>query len=82
MMKLMKGKKRTRKEKIRMALIVLFWLILWEIADRLIDNRIILVGPTHILIALADHLWGILFKNRSRIYLIFHRRFCTGSCLL
>ena len=56
MMKLMKGKKRTRKEKIRMALIVLFWLILWEIADRLIDNRIILVGPTHILIALADQM--------------------------
>ena len=56
MMKLMKGKKRTRKEKIRMALIVLFWLILWEISDRLIDNRIILVGPTHILIALADQM--------------------------
>ena len=57
MMKLMQGKqKRTKKENIRMALIVLFWLILWEIADRVIDNRIILVGPTHILMALADQI--------------------------
>ena len=55
MMKLMQGKqKRTRKENVRMGLIVLFWLILWEIADRVIDNRIILVGPTHILMALAE----------------------------
>ena len=55
MMKQMQGKqKRTRKETVRMALIVLFWLVLWEIADRVIDNRIILVGPTHILMALAE----------------------------
>ena len=55
MMKLMQGKqKRTKKEKIRMAVIVVFWLILWEIADRVIDNRIILVGPTHIIMALVD----------------------------
>ena len=55
MMKLMQGKrKRTKKENVRMALIVLFWLILWEIADRVIDNRIILAGPTHILMALAE----------------------------
>ena len=55
MMKQMQGKrKRTKKENVRMALIVLFWLVLWEIADRVIDNRIILVGPTHILMALAE----------------------------
>ena len=55
MMKQMQGKqKRTTKETVRMALIVLFWLVLWEIADRVIDNRIILVGPTHILMALAE----------------------------
>ena len=55
MMKQMQGKqKRTKKETVRMALIVLFWLVLWEIADRVIDNRIILVGPTHILMALAE----------------------------
>ena len=55
MMKQMQGKqKRTRKETVRMVLIVLFWLVLWEIADRVIDNRIILVGPTHILMALAE----------------------------
>ena len=55
MMKQMQGKrKRTKKENVRMALIVLFWLVLWEIADRVVDNRIILVGPTHILMALAE----------------------------
>lgn len=55
MMRKMPGKqKRSRKENIRMAVIVLFWLVLWEIADRVIDNRIILVGPTHILMALAE----------------------------
>lgn len=55
MMKQIQGKqKRTKKETVRMALIVLFWLVLWEIADRVIDNRIILVGPTHILMALAE----------------------------
>ena len=55
MMKQMQGKrKRTKKENVRMALIVLFWLVLWEIADRVIDNRIILVGPTQILMALAE----------------------------
>lgn len=33
MMKQMQGKqKRTKKENVRMALIVLFWLVLWEIA--------------------------------------------------
>lgn len=39
-----------------MAMIVLFWLILWEIADRLIQNRIILVGPSHIVLALVEQM--------------------------
>lgn len=57
MMKLMQGKqKRTKKENFRMAMIVLFWLILWEIADRLIQNRIILVGPSHIVLALVEQM--------------------------
>ena len=56
MMKQLQGakKKRSKQENLRMAGIVLFWLIVWEIADRLINNRIILVGPTHILMALAE----------------------------
>ena len=56
MMKQLQGakKKRSKQENLRMAGIILFWLIAWEIADRLINNRIILVGPTHILMALAE----------------------------
>ena len=35
---------------------MLGWLILWELADRIVDNRIILSGPTHILAALAEQM--------------------------
>lgn len=34
--------------------IVLFWLALWELADRVVQNRIILVGPVNIAIALIQ----------------------------
>lgn len=87
MMKLMQGKqKRTKKENIRMALIVLFWLILWEIADRVIDNRIILVGPTHILMALADQIqqsdfWIICGASFLRIAVGFILSFIGGFVL-
>ncbi len=34
--------------------IVVFWLALWELADRVVQNRIILVGPVNIAIALMQ----------------------------
>ncbi len=48
-------KKRSGADKVKMTFIVIFWLIIWEIADRCIDNKIVLSGPVHIVQA--------LFKN-------------------
>lgn len=45
-------KKRGAKEYLKTALIVLFWLAAWEAADRIINNRLILSGPLHIIEAL------------------------------
>lgn len=36
------------QNRVKSALIILFWLVLWELANRVIDNRIILAGPIHI----------------------------------
>lgn len=49
-------KAKTPKEKIQMVLIVLFWLTVWEVADRVIQNRIVLSGPLHILSSLIDQI--------------------------
>ena len=38
-------KKRSGADKVKMTFIVIFWLIIWEIADRCIDNKIVLSGP-------------------------------------
>lgn len=48
--------KKDRKTKIQSALIVLFWLAVWEIADRVIQNRIVLSGPVHIIKALGKQI--------------------------
>ena len=37
---------KQEKNRVKSALIILFWLVVWEIADRVIDNRIILSGPS------------------------------------
>lgn len=48
--------KKSSKQKMQTILIVLFWLAVWEIADRVIQNRIVLSGPTHIVTALIDQI--------------------------
>ena len=45
---------KQEKNRVKSALIILFWLVVWEIADRVIDNRIILSGPVHIIASLAQ----------------------------
>ena len=42
-------KKVNEKNYWKSGLIILFWLALWEAADRVVNNRIILVGPMHII---------------------------------
>lgn len=57
MEELMKMRKpRTKQDKLKMTFIVIFWLIMWEIADRCIDNKIILSGPVHIIQALFNNI--------------------------
>lgn len=57
MEELMKMRKpRTKQDKLKMTFIVIFWLIVWEIADRCIDNKIILSGPVHIIQALFNNI--------------------------
>lgn len=51
-----KLKNKSKKNWIKTALIILFWLVVWELADRIIDNRIILSGPIHTLEALFEQL--------------------------
>lgn len=49
-------RERSAKKFIKTALIILFWLVLWEIADRVINNRLILSGPIHIVQALIGQI--------------------------
>lgn len=46
-------KENQRTERLRKAFFILFWLIVWELADHLIQNRLILSGPIRVLGALA-----------------------------
>lgn len=43
-----------KKQTVKMIGIVLFWIVAWELADRLIDNRIVLSGPIHMIQALIE----------------------------
>lgn len=47
-------KKRVGKIPWKMCGIILFWLILWELADRIVNNRIVLVGPVTIVESLIE----------------------------
>ncbi len=49
-----KIEKYVKRDWFKTAAIILFWLAGWEIADRVVDNRIILSGPVHIVEALIE----------------------------
>ena len=75
--------KKDGKYYVKMAVIVLGWLILWELADRIVDNRIILSGPTHILAALAEQMrqpdfWVTCGASFARITVGFLLSFAAG----
>lgn len=77
---------RDRKHNIKMAVIVLAWLVLWELADRIIDNRIVLSGPTHIIGALVEQVsqpdfWVICGASFIRITAGFLLSFAAGFLL-
>lgn len=66
--------------------ILLFWLILWQLAAMLIHNAILLVGPLEVLSSLASQIqtfdfWKTLFLSSGRICSGFLLAFCTGILL-
>ena len=66
--------------------IVLFWLAVWEVADRLVDNRLLLAGPIRTLQALAEQIllpefWAISGASLGRIALGFAAAFVFGILL-
>lgn len=52
--------KRTISRPRKIAIIV-FWLVVWEVADRLINNRLVLAGPVRVVQALVDQLANLNF---------------------
>lgn len=86
-MKQMQGKKdKENKNPVKSVAIILFWLILWEVADRVIDNRIILSGPTHIIEALfyqvqQSDFWITCLASFGRIAAGFILSFVSGFLL-
>ena len=66
--------------------IILFWLLLWELADRIVQNRILLVGPINIVLALveqisADDFWVVVSASFLRIAAGFLLSFTVGFIL-
>lgn len=57
---------------IRKSLIILFWLICWEVIALIIDNNIVLVGPIEVIKSLIDglfdkQLWVCIFNSTISI---------------
>ncbi|MBQ9066986.1 MAG: hypothetical protein IJ133_05630 [Clostridia bacterium] len=74
------------KARLRKALIILFWLLVWEAADRIIDNRLVLSGPVRVLQALMvqirkEEFWQICGASFGRIVLGFLLSFVVGALL-
>ncbi len=79
-------KEKKEKARLKMLLIVLAWLALWEIADRVINNRIVLSGPAHIIGALVEQVkqpdfWVICGASFIRITVGFLLSFVVGFVL-
>lgn len=82
----MKLEKQKQNWNVKSVLIILFWLVVWEIADKLVNNRIILVGPTHIIQALVTQMqqsdfWLICGASFLRIAIGFLLSFVGGFLL-
>lgn len=79
-----------RREKclglLKRAGIILFWFAVWEVADRLIGNRLVLAGPIRTLEALAaqvvkPNFWVISLASTARIAVGFLMSFTAGVLL-
>lgn len=80
------SKTSVRKQFARKALIIAFWLVVWELLDHVVDNRLVLAGPIRTLQALADQVvmpnfWMIVGASFGRIALGFLLSFAVGFLL-
>lgn len=71
---------------LRKAGVIVFWLAVWEAADHIIDNRLVLAGPVRTLQALAEQVgkadfWTICGASFVRIAAGFLLSFCVGLLL-
>lgn len=72
--------------RMRRAAIIVVWLLVWEIADRVVDNRLILTGPIRTAQALVEQVtdpqfWPIVAASFGRISLGFTAAFVVGIIL-
>ena len=82
------AKKRTfdLQSFLRKAIPIIFWLVLWEVVDILVDNRLILAGPVRVGQALVEQLarpefWLICGATTARIAVGFLLAFVVGCAL-
>lgn len=74
------------RRRLRRVAIVVLWLLVWEIADRVVDNRLVLTGPVRTAQALVEQasdagFWLICAASFGRIALGFVAAFCVGILL-
>lgn len=72
-----------RKKVVRRALIIVFWMVVWQIADMVVDNRLILAGPIRVVEALVEQLaksdfWAVCAASTGRIAAGFLISFVAG----
>lgn len=75
-----------RRRLLQRSIIVLLWLLVWEAADRFVDNRLILTGPIRTAQALVEQVgdadfWLICAASFGRISLGFVAAFTAGILL-
>lgn len=75
-----------RRAFVRKGAILVFWFVVWEILDRIADNRLILAGPIRTFQAMCEQIiepnfWLIVGASFGRITLGFLLSFCVGFLL-
>lgn len=75
-----------RRSLAKKAAIIAFWLVVWEAADRIVDNRLVLAGPLRTLEALGEQIaepdfWLICGASFGRIAMGFLLSFAVGFLL-
>lgn len=68
---------------LKKTLIIIMWILIWQIADSLINNRIILAGPVDIISSLLSNIrqpdfWQICLASFTRITVGFLLAFISG----